>query len=55
MLLMQFSELASFFEHLEETSSRLTLIEILSDLFKKVHKDDIENMIKLYEVILKEL
>jgi len=38
---MQFSELAQYFEKLEETSSRLTLIEILSDLFKHTHKDEI--------------
>jgi DNA ligase 1 len=49
MLLMHFSELASFFEKLEETSSRLALIEILSALFKTVHKNDIEKVIYLMQ------
>ena len=38
---MSFSELATYFERLEATSSRLTLIEILSELFKKTSKDEI--------------
>lgn len=46
---MQFSELTTYFEKLEQTSSRLTLIEILSELFKKVHKDDIEKVIYLIQ------
>jgi len=33
---MLFSRLASFFERLEATSSRLSLIEILSELFKEI-------------------
>ena len=33
---MLFSELAKYFEKLEETSSRLALIDILADLFKQV-------------------
>ena len=44
---MNFSELASYFEKLEETSSRLALIVILSDLFKKIHKDEIDKVIYL--------
>ncbi len=42
---MQFSELASYFEKLEETSSRLSLIDILSDLFKHIHQDEIDKVI----------
>lgn len=38
---MSFSELATYFEKLEATSSRLTLIEILSELFKKTPKGEI--------------
>lgn len=38
---MTFKDLALFFEKLESTSSRLTLIEILSELFGKVEKDEI--------------
>src|SRR3990167_7282375 len=33
---MKFSEFAQYLEKLEATSSRLTLIEILSELFKKI-------------------
>jgi DNA ligase-1 len=38
---MTFSALTSYFEKLEETSSRLTLIEILSDLFTHTDTDEI--------------
>lgn len=36
---MLFSELAQYFEKLEQTSSRLTLIDILAELFSKVDFD----------------
>lgn len=38
---MTFAYLAQFFEKLEATSSRLTLIEILSNLFRKTSPDEI--------------
>lgn len=38
---MLFSRLAEYFEKLEETSSRLALIDILSQLFKEVDEKDI--------------
>lgn len=38
---MLFSYLAQYFEKLEQTSSRLSLIDILSELFKEVGKKDI--------------
>ncbi len=38
---MTFKELSQFFEKLEETSSRLSLIEILSELFKKVTPSEV--------------
>jgi len=44
---MKFSELASYFEKLEETSSRLSLIDILSKLFKKTDKIDLDKIIYL--------
>jgi DNA ligase 1 len=44
---MLFSELATYFEKLEETSSRLALIDILSDLFKHSSKEEIEKIIYL--------
>ncbi len=38
---MTFSQLTEYFEKLEATSSRLSLIEILSELFKETKKDEI--------------
>jgi DNA ligase 1 len=46
---MEFSELAKFFEKLEKTSSRLSLIDILSDLFKKSSKNEIEKIVYLIQ------
>lgn len=44
---MTFSQLCLYFEKLEETSSRLALIDILSDLFKHASKDEIKSIIYL--------
>ena len=44
---MTFSELSKYFEKLEATSSRLALIDILSDLFKHSSKDEIDKIIYL--------
>lgn len=44
---MTFATLATFFEKLEATSSRLSLIEILSTLFQKAHKDEIDRIVYL--------
>lgn len=41
---MRFKELAEYFEKLEETSSRLSLIEILSELFKKTPASEIDKI-----------
>ena len=38
---MLFSRLAEYFERLEETSSRLVLIDILAELFGEVSKDEV--------------
>jgi len=38
---MLFSRLSEYFEKLEKTSSRLALIDILSDLFKEVKADEV--------------
>ncbi len=38
---MTFNELALYFDKLEATASRLSLIEILSELFSKVQKDEV--------------
>jgi DNA ligase 1 len=44
---MKFSKLVNYFEKLEETSSRLILIDILSDLFKNTDKEEIDKIIYL--------
>lgn len=44
---MIFSKLSYYFEKLEATSSRLALIDILSDLFKHSSKDEIDKIIYL--------
>ena len=44
---MTFSELAAYFDKLEETSSRLALIDILSELFKQVSSDEIDKVMYL--------
>ncbi len=44
---MNFSELTKYFEQMEKTSSRLTLIEILSGLFKVSRRDEIAQIVYL--------
>ena len=44
---MTFAMLSSYFEKLEETSSRLSLIDILADLFKHAGRDEIDKIIYL--------
>ena len=44
---MKFSTLTKYFEKLEETSSRLILIDILSDLFKHTDNEEIDKIIYL--------
>jgi len=46
---MKFSELTEYFEKLEGTASRLSLIEILSDLFKKTPSSEIEKIVYLIQ------
>ncbi len=46
---MKFKELAEYFEKLEYTSSRLALIEILSELFKKTGMEEIDKIIYLLQ------
>ena len=46
---MQFKELTQYFEKLETTFSRLILIEILSDLFKKTPSSEIEKIVYLIQ------
>lgn len=44
---MIFAELATYFDKLEAISSRLSLIDILAELFKKLHKDEIDKVVYL--------
>lgn len=44
---MKFQELANYFEKLEATSSRLALIDILAELFKKAPADEIDKIVYL--------
>ena len=46
---MKFKELADYFEKLETTSSRLSLIEILSELFKKTEEGEIDKITYLLQ------
>ncbi len=46
---MLFSELSKYFEKLESTSSRLSLIEILSELFKKTDSKEIDKITYLLQ------
>lgn len=44
---MLYKEFASYLDKLEETSSRLALIDILSEMFSKVSKDELDKVIYL--------
>lgn len=44
---MKFSDLATYFEKIEQTNSRLIITEVLSDLFKKLHADEIDKAVYL--------
>jgi DNA ligase-1 len=46
---MKFSELTEYFEKLEKTASRLSLIEILAELFRKTPADEIEKIVYLIQ------
>jgi DNA ligase-1 len=46
---MKFSELTEYFEKLDNTASRLALIEILSELFKKTPSSEIEKIVYLIQ------
>lgn len=46
---MQFSQFAHYLDQLEETSSRLALIDILAELFSETDKDEIDKIIYLMQ------
>ncbi len=49
---MLFSELAGYFEKLESISSRLEMIDILAELFRKIKKDEISKTIYVMQGVL---
>jgi DNA ligase-1 len=49
---MLFKELASYYEKLDAVSSRLTMIDILSELFKKAAANEIANIIYITQGVL---
>jgi DNA ligase-1 len=46
---MNYSKLSAYFEKLDQTSSRLSLIEILSKLFKETKAEEIEKIVYLLQ------
>jgi len=46
---MNYSKLSTYFEKLEQVASRLTLIEILSELFKEIKEEEIEKIVYLLQ------
>lgn len=49
---MLFSELAGYFEKLEAISSRLEMIDILAELFRKIKKEEISKTIYVMQGVL---
>ena len=49
---MNFSELAEYYNKLEQISSRLAMIDILTDMFKKASKEEIRPIIYLTQGVL---
>ena len=46
---MLFSTLSTFFEKLESTSSRLAMIDVLSDLFKQTKVEEIDKVMYMLQ------
>ena len=46
---MKFHDLSVYLEKLESTASRNSMVEILSDLFKKADKDEIDKLMYLLQ------
>ncbi len=49
---MLFRELSEYYEKLEAVSSRLKMIELLSELLKEAHKDEIKNIVYITQGVL---
>src|SRR3990167_6722754 len=46
---MKFSEFAVYIEQIEKASSRLTMTNLLAELFKKLNKEEIEKSVYLLQ------
>lgn len=46
---MKFAELGKYFEKIEATSSRITITELLAELFKKLHVDEMDKTMYLLQ------
>lgn len=46
---MKFKELAAYFEKIEKTTSRITITQLLSGLFKKLNSEEIEKTVYLLQ------
>ncbi len=49
---MLFKELASYYEQLDSVSSRLKMIEILTELFKRAKPDEVSNIVYITQGVL---
>jgi DNA ligase-1 len=49
---MLFDEVSKYYEKLEATSSRLSMIDTLSEMFSKAEKDEIKNMVYMTQGVL---
>ena len=49
---MQFEKVASYYERLESVSSRLAMIDIMTDMLKESEKDEIKNLIYMTQGVL---
>ncbi len=49
---MLFRELSAYYEKLDAVSSRLSMIDILSELFKKIKSDEVSNVIYITQGVL---
>ncbi|EQD61340.1 DNA ligase I, ATP-dependent Dnl1 [mine drainage metagenome] len=52
VLSMLFSELAAYYQKLEDVSSRLKMIDIMADMFREASKDEVKDIIYMTEGVL---
>ncbi len=49
---MLFEEVSKYYEKLEATSSRLEMIDILSEMLSKAKKDEVKNLVYMTQGVL---